>query len=112
MLCNTNEAKVLGIKPQIRFKSIIDLRVCLESGSGISGFAHFILTAEGGIGVGSVDQVNNEALVIQTQTDTAVSQLSDDYQTLLGRHFDGNGVSGKSRRIARLYKRRRNLNPI
>jgi len=51
------------------------------------------LTAGENIGIGNVEQVNNEPAVIQAaeqgQADTIISQLSDEYQTLLGRHFDG-----------------------
>ena len=56
-------------------------------------FSHFFLTAGENIGVGNVEQINNESAVIQAaeqgQADTVVSQLSEGYQTLLGRHFDG-----------------------
>ena len=56
-------------------------------------FSHFFLTAGENIGIGDVEQVNDESAVIQAaeqgQADTVVSQLSDGYETLLGRHFDG-----------------------
>ena len=56
-------------------------------------FSHFFLTAGENIGIGNVKQVNDASAVIQAaaqgQADTVVSQLSDGYQTLLGRHFDG-----------------------
>ena len=56
-------------------------------------FSHFFLTAGENIGIGNVEQINNESAVIQAaeqgQADTVVSQLSDGYETLLGRHFDG-----------------------
>lgn len=56
-------------------------------------FSHFFLTAGENIGIGDVEQVNNEPAVIQAaaqgQADTVISQLSDGYETLLGRHFDG-----------------------
>ena len=56
-------------------------------------FSHFFLTAGENIGIGNVEQVNNGAAVIQAaeqgQADTIISQLSNGYETLLGRHFDG-----------------------
>lgn len=56
-------------------------------------FSRFFLTAGENIGIGNVAQVHNDAAVIQAaekgQADTVVSQLSEGYQTLLGRHFDG-----------------------
>ena len=56
-------------------------------------FSHFFLTVGENIGIGNVEQASNEPAVIQAaeqgQADTVVSQLSDGYQTLLGRHFDG-----------------------
>ena len=56
-------------------------------------FSHFFLTAGENIGIGNVEEVNNESAVIQAaeqgQADTVISQLSDSYETLLGRHFDG-----------------------
>ena len=56
-------------------------------------FSHFFLTAGENIGIGNVEQVNDESAIIQAaeqgQADTVVSQLSDGYETLLGRHFDG-----------------------
>ena len=71
---------------------------CLESlrqkiAPVFQDFSHFFLTAGENIGIGNVEQVNNESAVIQAarrgQADAVVSQLSDGYETLLGRHFDG-----------------------
>lgn len=56
-------------------------------------FSHFFLTAGENIGIGDVEQVNNKSAVVQAaekgQADTVVSQLSEGYKTLLGRHFEG-----------------------
>lgn len=56
-------------------------------------FSHFFLTAGENIGIGDVGQVNDRSAVIraaeQGQADAVVSQLSEGYQTLLGRQFDG-----------------------
>ena len=56
-------------------------------------FSRFFLTVGENIGIGNVDQVSNEASIIQAaekgQADTVVSQLLEGYQTLLGRQFEG-----------------------
>ncbi len=56
-------------------------------------FSRFFITAGENIGIGDTTQMDNEAAVIQAaeqgQADAFISQLSDGYQTLLGRHFDG-----------------------
>ena len=71
---------------------------CLESlrqkiAPVFQDFSHFFLTAGENIGIGNVERVNDASAVIQAaeqgQADTVVSQLSEGYETLLGRHFDG-----------------------
>ena len=69
-------------------------------------FSRFFLTAGENIGIGNVEQVSNEAAVIQAaeqgQADVVVSKLFEGYQTLLGRQFEG-GVdlsSGEWQKIA------------
>ena len=56
-------------------------------------FSRFFLTAGENIGIGNVEQANNEVAVIQAaeqgQADAVISKLSEGYETLLGRQFEG-----------------------